>query len=61
MGRTMAPTAAYDEISDWYEEEFLGGRQAEGGTRDTDSLGIDRALHDLLGSGCGRSLKLAIA
>jgi SAM-dependent methyltransferase len=54
----MAPTAVYDEISDWYEEEFLGGRQAEGGNRDTDPLGIDRALRDLLGSGSGICLEI---
>jgi SAM-dependent methyltransferase len=54
----MAPTAAYDEISDWYEEEFLGGRHGEVGTRDTDSLGIDRALRDLLGPGSGICLEI---
>lgn len=37
--------AAYDEIADWYEEEFLAGQ----GTGDP--LGIDRALRDLLGAG----------
>ena len=27
----MAPIAAYDEIADWYEQEFLGG-QSTGAT-----------------------------
>jgi ubiquinone/menaquinone biosynthesis C-methylase UbiE len=36
-------TAAYDEIADWYETEFLP-RQG-----DTDPLGTTRALRDLLG------------
>jgi hypothetical protein len=26
MERAMAPTAAYDEIADWYGNEFLGGQ-----------------------------------
>ncbi|GAB1693145.1 class I SAM-dependent methyltransferase [Krasilnikovia sp. M28-CT-15] len=43
----MAPTAAYDEIADWYETEFLP-RQA-----DTDPLGIGHALTTLLGPGTG--------
>ena len=43
------PTAAYDEIADWYEQEFLGKQQASGGGADADPLGIDRALRDLLG------------
>jgi SAM-dependent methyltransferase len=54
----MAPTAAYDEISDWYEEEFLGGRHSEGGRSDTDPLGIDRALRELLGPGSGICLEI---
>ncbi|MFC7534040.1 class I SAM-dependent methyltransferase [Actinoplanes sp. GCM10030250] len=43
----MASTAAYDEIADWYEHEFLP-RQADG-----DPLGIRSALSDLLGPGRG--------
>jgi hypothetical protein len=43
----MAPAAAYDEIADWYEQEFLG-RQAG-----SDPIGVDRALRDLLGDGEG--------
>jgi SAM-dependent methyltransferase len=44
--------AAYDEIADWYEGEFLGERQ--GG----DPLGIDRALRDLLGTGGAPCLEI---
>jgi SAM-dependent methyltransferase len=58
----VAPTAAYDEIADWYEEEFLGGRQAtgksEGGSADADPLGIGRALRHLLGRGSGTCLEI---
>jgi SAM-dependent methyltransferase len=43
----MSPTAAYDEIADWYEHEFLP-RQA-----DADPLGIRRAVARLLGPGSG--------
>jgi SAM-dependent methyltransferase len=45
-------TAAYDEIADWYETEFLA-RQAIG-----DPLGIRRALTDLLGPGSGGCLEI---
>jgi ubiquinone/menaquinone biosynthesis C-methylase UbiE len=44
----MAPTAAYDEIADWYERDFLP--RTETGT---DPLGIDAALRRLLGAGTG--------
>jgi SAM-dependent methyltransferase len=47
----MAP-AAYDAIADWYEQEFLGGRD------DSDPIGIDRALRDLLGPGSGTCLEI---
>jgi SAM-dependent methyltransferase len=40
----VGSVAAYDEIADWYEEEFLGGQ-------DGDPLGIGRAMRDLLGAG----------
>ncbi len=53
----MVPIAAYDEIADWYEEEFLGGR-ARIAVRDDDPLGIDRALRDLLGPGTGCCLEI---
>lgn len=48
----MAP-AAYDEIADWYEREFLGGR-----ADDPDPIGVGRALSDLLGEGEGTCLEL---
>jgi SAM-dependent methyltransferase len=48
----MAATAAYDEIADWYEGEFLPRTSAE------DPLGIDRSLRDLLGPGDGRCLEI---
>lgn len=35
----MTRAAAYDEIADWYEEEFLGTQSG------SDPLGIRRALH----------------
>jgi SAM-dependent methyltransferase len=43
----MRQPAAYDEIADWYESEFLA-RQAHG-----DPLGVQRAMADLLGTGTG--------
>ncbi|MGC1282241.1 MAG: hypothetical protein WA895_04835, partial [Streptosporangiaceae bacterium] len=49
----MTPTAAYDEIADWYEREFLA-RTAPG----TDPLGIVRAVQDLLGPGHGTCLEI---
>jgi predicted TPR repeat methyltransferase len=48
----MAPTAAYDPIADWYEQEFLA-RQAEGGP-----LGIRSTLSALLGLGDGTCLEV---
>jgi SAM-dependent methyltransferase len=50
----MAPAAAYDEIADWYEREFLAGTAAPG----TDPLGIDDALGALLGRGTGVCLEI---
>ncbi|MGH3382750.1 MAG: class I SAM-dependent methyltransferase [Actinoallomurus sp.] len=49
----MAPAAAYDEIADWYEREFLGGRAG-----DPDPIGVGRALSDLLGEGDGTCLEI---
>jgi hypothetical protein len=40
----MAPAAAYDEIADWYEQEFLPSTAAAG----ADPLGIGAALDGLL-------------
>jgi SAM-dependent methyltransferase len=58
----MAPTAAYDEIADWYEQEFLGNQPATGksagGSTDADPLGIGRALRHLLGRGSGTCLEI---
>ena len=50
----MAPAAAYDEIADWYEREFLAGTAAHG----ADPLGIDAALGNLLGRGSGVCLEI---
>jgi hypothetical protein len=50
--------AAYDEIADWYELEFLGGRAADRARDDNDSLGIGRLLRDLLGEGSGICLDI---
>jgi SAM-dependent methyltransferase len=49
----MAPTAAYDEIADWYEQEFLPRTQ-----RGTDPIGIVAALRSLLGNGAGTCLEI---
>jgi SAM-dependent methyltransferase len=48
----MAHPAAYDEIADWYEHEFLA-RQADG-----DPLDLRATLTDLLGTGTGRCLEI---
>jgi SAM-dependent methyltransferase len=50
----MAPTAAYDEIADWYEQEFLARTTMPG----ADPLGIERALRGLLGNGDGVCLEI---
>ena len=50
----MAPTAAYDEIADWYEQEFLASTTTPG----TDPLGIQAALGRLLGRGSGICLEI---
>ena len=54
----MARAAVYDEIADWYEEEFLGRRSGEPGASDTDPIGVDRILGDLLGHGSGTCLEI---
>ena len=43
--------AAYDEIADWYEEEFLG-------TLKDDPIGVGQALRGLLGEGTGVCLEI---
>jgi SAM-dependent methyltransferase len=44
-------TAAYDEIADWYEDQFLS-RQRD------DPIGVDRGLRELLGEGTGTCLEI---
>lgn len=46
--------AAYDEIADWYEHDFLGPQDA----RARDPLEIDRCLRALLGPGSGICLEV---
>lgn len=48
----MGRAAAYDEIADWYEQEFLRAQS------DSDPLGICRALRLLLGSSSGVCLEI---
>ncbi|MEM9132262.1 MAG: class I SAM-dependent methyltransferase [Actinomycetota bacterium] len=51
--------AAYDDIADWYESEFLAHQRRGGEAREfADSIGIDRALVDLLGPGTGTCLEV---
>lgn len=50
-------SALYDEIAEWYEEEFLA-RQAPTPTRSRDDLGIEAALDALLGPGSGTCLEI---
>jgi SAM-dependent methyltransferase len=54
----MAPTAAYDEIADWYENEFLGGQSTGARTRDGNPLDLDGVLSHLLGEGSGTCLEI---
>jgi SAM-dependent methyltransferase len=49
--------AAYDEIANWYEDEFLGDR-SEDGLPIGDPIGIDRALRELLERGVGICLEV---
>lgn len=51
--------AAYDDIADWYENDFLKlQRTAAADQEFADSLGIDRALVELLGTGNGLCLEV---
>ena len=54
----MAPTAAYDEIADWYENEFLGGQSTRARTRDGNPLDLGGVLSRLLGEGSGTCLEI---
>ncbi len=58
MGAHVGSTAAYDQIADWYEQEFLGEGSRDPARGDGDPLGIDRALRDLLGGGSGICLEI---
>jgi SAM-dependent methyltransferase len=49
----MTPTAAYDEIADWYENEFLARQESA-----DDPIGIRQALNTLLGPGSGPCLEI---
>jgi SAM-dependent methyltransferase len=49
--------APYDAIADWYEEDFLGPRSADG-LPISDPFGIDGALCHLLGPGFGDCLEI---
>lgn len=49
-----ADQAAYDQIADWYEQQFLPAQRRSG----ADSLGIRRAVADLLGPGTGPCLEI---
>ncbi len=50
-------TAPYDEIADWYEDEFLSDR-SEDGLPMTDPIGVDGSLCEMLGQGVGASLEI---
>jgi hypothetical protein len=50
----MAPAAAYDQVADWYEREFLPRDAGPG----RDPLGVGRVLADLLGPGGGTCLEV---
>ncbi|MFE4959707.1 class I SAM-dependent methyltransferase [Streptomyces sp. NPDC056653] len=54
----MALRAAYDEIADWYEQEFLGGQRSDAAKADGNPLNLGRVLHDLLGEGSGTCLEI---
>ncbi|WP_199835053.1 class I SAM-dependent methyltransferase [Streptomyces sp. NRRL WC-3618] len=50
---SMAPMAAYDEIADWYETEFLARTPGDG-----HPLSLGGLLRDLLGEGDGTCLEI---
>ncbi len=52
------PTAAYDDIADWYEQEFLGRHDPRSHDIAADSIGVDRVLCELLGPGDGLCLEI---
>jgi SAM-dependent methyltransferase len=50
----MSPTASYDAIADWYEQDFLARSRG----LPEHPLDIDDALRELLGRGGGRCLEI---
>jgi len=50
-------SAPYDEIADWYEDEFLTDR-SEDGLPMSDPIGVDGSLCEMLGQGVGASLEI---
>ena len=50
-------SAPYDEIADWYEDEFLSAR-SEKGLPLSDPIGVDGSLTAMLGKGTGASLEI---
>ncbi|PPK62380.1 methyltransferase domain-containing protein [Actinokineospora auranticolor] len=50
--------AAYDEIADWYENQFLTSRRLPLGAPGRDPLDIDRTIRQLLGEGVGVCLEI---
>jgi SAM-dependent methyltransferase len=50
-------SAPYDEIADWYEDEFLSDR-SEDGLPMSDPIGVDGSLCAMLGQGEGASLEI---
>lgn len=50
-------SAPYDEIADWYEDEFLSDR-SEDGLPISDPIGVDGSLCAMLGQGVGASLEI---
>jgi ubiquinone/menaquinone biosynthesis C-methylase UbiE len=48
----MGQVAAYDEIADWYENEFLPRSTGD------DPIGVRRTLSEVLGHGAGRCLEI---
>jgi len=54
----MTPTAAYDDIADWYEQEFLGAHCTGARTRDGNPIDLAGVLRELLGVGQGTCLEI---
>ena len=50
-------SARYDEIADWYEDEFLSDR-SEDGLPMSDPIGVDGSLSEMLGQGVGPCLEI---